>query len=201
MRIAIDLNDVIRAYTKTFMKFYKKAIDPSFDIDDVDVNTIDLRQIFPFKSEEAYKEFIYIDYPYELFGACETVHKRLSHRMTDWLQNDLTNMDVDAPDVIIVSPYEYALTIQSTYFFLSKTGSRVRECFFPDDSFKIWEKCDVLITANPKLLENKPTGKITIKINTSYNRNSKADYSFKSFMDLMDDPNGTIEKIIKENEK
>ena len=36
-RIAIDLNDVIRAYTAKFAGLYKKDIDNSFDIDNVDL--------------------------------------------------------------------------------------------------------------------------------------------------------------------
>lgn len=201
MKIAIDLNDVIRSYTSQFATFYKKGIDKSFDIDNVDIYTNELDKVFPFKSERDYQNFVYVDYPYELFGTAEPMHRRLPHRMNDWLQNDLANMDVEKPEVILVSPYEFALTIQSTHFFLSKTASRVRECYFPDNSTKIWDRCDILITANPKLLDTKPEGKITFKIKAPYNKESVGDYEFESFMNVMDDPNGTIEKIIKEKEE
>ena len=35
MKIAIDLNDVLRAYTAQIASYYKKNIDRSFDIDEV----------------------------------------------------------------------------------------------------------------------------------------------------------------------
>lgn len=200
MKIAIDLNDVVRAYTSQFASYYKKNINREFDIDDVKITTNNLNEIFPFNSEQAYQDFVYVDYPYELFGCAEPMHKRLPHRMNDWIQNDLTNMDVERPKIMLVSPFEYGLTIQSTHFFLSKTISRIREIFFPENSVEIWDKCDILITANPTLLSSKPDDKISIKIKAQYNSDSIADYTFDSLMDLMNDPNNTIENIITNNE-
>lgn len=200
MRIAIELNDVIRSYTSQFASYYKKGIDKDFDIDNVDIYTNELDKVFPFESEKAYQNFVYVDYPYELFGTAEPMKKNLPYRLNDWIQNDLRNMDVYPPSIVLFSPFEFGLTIQSTHFFLSKIGSRIRECYFPEDSQTIWDRCDLLITANPLMLNNKPKDKITIKINAQYNKDCEADYSFDSLMDLMNDTTGLIEKIIKEKE-
>jgi hypothetical protein len=37
-------------------------------------------------------------------------------------------------------------------------------------TLKKWDGIDVLITANPKALESKPEGKISIKVNASYKK-------------------------------
>ena len=50
------------------------------------------------------------------------------------------------------------------------------------------------------MLNNKPDGKITIKISATYNKDCEADYTFNSLMELMNNNSGLIEKIIKEKE-
>lgn len=199
-KIAIDLNDVMRAYTSQFASLYKKNIDHSFDIDNVDIYTNDLEQVFPFDSETEYQNFVYVDYPYELFGCAEMMDKAMVAKFNLWILNDLMEMDVDAPELMFVSPFEFGLTIQSTFHYLSKFA-RIREVYFPTNSATIWDKCDILITANPKLLATKPEGKVAIKIDAPYNKEDEADYQFKSFMDLMNDTTGTIENIIRELDK
>ena len=68
------------------------------------------------------------------------------------------------------------------------------------DSMTIWDKCDVLITANPKLIESKPNGKITVKIEKDYNKDYQGDLNFKtlsSFITNEENTNSLIEKIKK----
>ena len=199
-RIAIDLNDVIRAYTAKFAGLYKKDIDNSFDIDNVDIFTNDLKQVFPFNSEKEYQDFVYVDYAYELFGCSEMMDKALVSKFNFWQLNDLMEMDVEAPELLFVSPFEFGLTIQSTFHFLSKFA-RVREVYFPSNSITIWDRCDILITANPRLIENKPEGKVSIKIEAPYNKDVYGDYNFKSFMDLMNDNTNLIQTIIQDLDK
>jgi hypothetical protein len=73
----------------------------------------------------------------------------------------------------------------STFFFLSKTGCKIENIRFVTDYAKKWDGIDVLITANPKALESKPEGKISIKVNASYNKNVSADYEIDSLLEFM----------------
>lgn len=66
----------------------------------------------------------------------------------------------------------------------------------PSNSEKIWDRCDVLITADPYLLDIKPEGKISVKIETEYNAESDADFTFISLTNFMKN-NDIIEKIFK----
>ena len=197
MKIAIDINDVLRDFTTQFKNYYQKGIDPSFEIEDKDINSFDLYNVFPFKDRNAYNMFRYIDFAFELYGRAEAMDKMLPYRFNDWTQKTLKNLDNDKiPEIMLVSPFETGKSIQSTYSFLSKISSSVREVYFPIDSFTIWDKCDILITANPNLIENVPEGKIVVKIETSYNADVKSKYSFKSLMDVINDENETIIKIL-----
>lgn len=187
MKIAIDLNDVIRDYTKNFGKIYAKEY--GVNIEDINVTTNELDKVFHFDSAAEYKRFVYQDYPFELFGKCEGTSNLLQGIMNKWC-DELKNIDSEEDiDVMIVSPMEFGLTIQGTYFFLSKIGCRIREVYFPIDSSTIWDKCDVLVTANPKLIANKPENKKVVKILTTYNKEYNVDDSYSDVCDFFADVN------------
>lgn len=204
MTIGIDINDVIRDYTRQFIKYYQKVIDPSFEIEYDDVDDFEFMNIFPFKDENGdndimeYYKFKYEDCAFELFGRSDVMERTLPMDFNLWTQNTLKNFEEDKiPNVVIVSPFEMNLSIQSTLAFLSRIGVRIREYYFPTDSQTIWDKCDILITANPNLIDNKPEGKIAIKINTPYNKEANANYTFDSLCQVINDENKTILKLIE----
>lgn len=206
MKIAIDINDVVRDYTNQFIKCYQKIVDPSFEITQEEITDFDFFNVFPFldsngnKNKDLYYRFKYEDAAYDLFGRAETTEKRLSSEMTLWLQNTLRNFEYDKiPDVLFVSPFEMNLSIQSTLSFLARIGTRVREIYFPTNSLTIWDKCDILITANPNLIENVPKGKIVFKIKTPYNSNTKTKYEYDNLIDIIHDSNNNLEKLIENN--
>ena len=171
MKIAIDLNDVVRDFSNNFVRYYIEGYDHKFDLTDFEFWSHDLSAVFPFKSQNAYYNFIYNDYAFELYGK--------------------------PIEVMFVSPKEYGLSIGNTYFFLSKLGTKIREVYFPTDSITIWDKCDILFTANPELLESKPEGKISVKIKTEYNKEVQADYSFKDLSTFLTN-NENTEKLLNE---
>lgn len=191
MKLAIDLNDVIRDYSRNFVKYYKKGINYSFNEEDVDFYTNDMQCLLPFNSDEQYRRFVYEDYPFELYGKCPSVDKNLPRDLNEWLEFILPDYDID---LLLVSPMECDLTIQSTYSFLAKIGSRAREVYFPIDSSTVWDKCDILITANPRFFENKKDGKKIIKINKDYNKGYNSDLEYNSLLDIIND-NDFFKKI------
>lgn len=184
MKIAIDLNDVIRDYSRNFVKYFKKGINHAFNEDDVDFYTNNMQVLLPFTSDEQYRRFVYEDYPFELYGKCPMVDKNLGRDLNEWIEFELPDEDIE---VMFVSPMECDLTIQSTYSFLAKIGSRVRETYFPVDSSTVWDKCDVLITANPRFFENKKSGKKIVKINKDYNKECVSDMEYNSLIDVIED--------------
>ena len=149
--VGIELNGVIRNINKQILKYYIKDIDMSLDIDEID-DKDDPFKYAKFDSRKERNEFVYADYPYEIFGCAKTMEKDLAPYMTKWLY-ELTNYEDNNVELKFFSMDEEALTIQSSFFFLSKIGTRVREVTFPTDYESIREKYDVIITANPSTLE------------------------------------------------
>ena len=70
----------------------------------------------------------------------------------------------------------------------------------PADSTTIWDKCDVLITANPSLLSIKPEGKVAIKIRKEYNAKHPADYEYETLSLFLTDEE-IIDKLLEDARK
>lgn len=81
---------------------------------------------------------------------------------------------------------ESDLAVESSLFFLSK-GFRFRKTFFPRESEKIWDECDVVITANPLLFTNKPENKKIVKIKRDFNNEKTGNLEYNNFSELMED--------------
>ena len=198
MKIAIDLNDVVRDFSANFVRYYIEGYDRKFDLSDFEFWTNDYSVLFPFKSKQSYNNFIYNDYAFELYGKCGVCTRGLEQELNNWTEQTLKDIDTDENiEPLFVSSMEYGLSIGNTYFFISKLGTKIREVYLPLDSSTIWDKCDVLITANPQLIENKPEGKKVIKIKTDYNNEAKADFTYNNFSDFLYKPENT-ENLLNE---
>ena len=186
--IAIELNHVVRNVNKQILKHYQKDINPELDIDNIDEKD-DAFKYATFDSSRDRNEFVYIDYPYEIFGCAKPMDKNLPTKINNWLV-DLTNEEDETYRVIYYSLNEEALTIQSSFFFLSKIGTRVREVLFPLDPKEIIDKTDVVITSNGSIIDvaNGSNAKVVL-INRPTNKDvkDKAFLSYDSLVDLIDD--------------
>ena len=184
MKIAIDLNDVIRDYSNNFLSMYLNYYNHDFDTTDFEMWTNDMQTLLEFKTDRAYQKFVYEDYPFELFCKCGTCTKKLPVELKEWVAS-LKDVDTEEPiEVMFVSPMEYGVSISYTYAFIGNLGCSVREVYLPMDSRTIWDKCDVLVTANPIFLNNKPQNKKVVKIKTEYNTECESDYEFKKTSDF-----------------
>lgn len=206
MVIAIDINEVIRDYLRSFIKQYNKVIDPSFEIEYDEIADFDLTTSFPFLDEEgnfdnaAFNSFKYEDLAYEIYGRADIMERDIPSTLNRWVNSKLRELNTEVePEVILFSPFEINLTIPSTLSFLSRYGIKIRSIEFPIDSSKIWDKADIVITANPNLLELTPEGKYSFKVNAPYNKGVKGSFEFDGIIEIIKDEDKTIEKIIENN--
>jgi len=189
IRIGIELNHVVRNINKQILKYYQKDIDPSLEIDDIDEKD-DVFKYAKFDSMTEKNEFIYIDYPYEIFACAKPMDKELPSLLNNWL-SELTNYEEDDIEISFFSLDEEALTIQSSYFFLSKIGTRVRKIVFPKDFKEIANDLDAVITTNENVLGCLNNSIYKILIETGYNDDAK---------DLADKTYNSLNEVIKDSE-
>lgn len=192
MRIGIEINGVLRNTIGKLELVYKKyLIDKTDGIEDEEsfnyemilpVTSLDLRKHFTFPNDEEYFSFLYEEFPMEIFG-----HAGSTETMTFNDLNDFYNEFRSEHEIIIVSD-EIIKSKPASLFFLSKFGCLVEKIKFYSNITKntMWNEIDILLTANPDLLLNKPIDKKTIKFNTEYNKDIESEIEIKSIKELKD---------------
>lgn len=183
LTIGVELNHVVRNINKQIIKYYAKEFSPETDIDEIDDKEDVFKTFAKFNSNYEKNNFIFIDYPYEIFGCASTMEKKLAVKITNWL-TDISNIEDEDIRIVFYSLNEGELTIQSTYFFLSKIGTRVRKVIFPKNIDEVWDECDVVITARDEFFEKEiPEGKKVVLINRPFNKKVK-DKAFLNYDNL-----------------
>jgi hypothetical protein len=207
MRIGIELNGVLRdtigkiiqVYQKHFIdghqdyfsgKTYKLDSDGNteentenneFKYEIIsEVTTADLLNHFKFQSKDELYDFLYRDHTMEIFGHAGSVE---TYSMNDF--NELYLDLRDNHDILILSD-EIGKSKPASLFFLSKFGCLVETVkFYSEYTIKdMWDYVDVLVTANPRLLDECPDDKMVIKFNTPYNKNIDVMYSISTIKEL-----------------
>lgn len=218
MRIGIDVNGVLRDTLGKFDQLYEKhliekqsdeVLGQTYELDmsgntsliesDIesfkykkisDVTSLNLQNHYSFKNDEELFSFLYEEYAMELFGHAP------STEMTSFnMLNDLYYELRDENELTIVSN-EIGKSKPSTLFFLSKFGCLIERVFFFSEVTKnnMWKEIDILLTANPDLLLEKPQDKIVVKYNTIYNKHIESEHEINSLSEF----SGVL-KTIKEN--
>jgi hypothetical protein len=134
---------------------------------------------------------MYEEYTMELFG-----HAPSTEMMTFNVLNDIYHNLRDKYDLMIVSD-EIGRSKPSSLFFLSKFGCLLEKVFFYSEVTKndMWDNVDILLTANPDLLLNKPLNKIVIKYETEFNKEINSEYTIHSLSEFEDKLNKIFENV------
>lgn len=196
--IAIELNHVIRNINKQLLKYYQRDYHPELDTDDIDIkNENVLDKYIKFSSKKERNQFIYIDYPFEIFGAAKAMDKNLARDVTHWM-DEMSNREDEEFRIMYYSLDEEALSIQSSYFFLSKLGTRVRSVMFPKKTDDLKGVCDVIITANPNVIGwAKDNGLQTVKIaSNGEEKDDTCTFNYASMEDVIND-NTFLDNVLK----
>ena len=220
-KIGIEINGVLRDTIEKFKQVYEKHLVDSNEFESTDkkyeltfsgetnevleineeltvnsfeykvlnpITSLNLLDHFTFPSKDELYNFMYKEYTMELFG-----HAPSTEMTTFNILNDLYYELREDYDLSIVSD-EIGRSKPSTLFFLSKFGCLIEKVFFYSESTKntMWDSVDILLTANPTLLLEKPKDKIVVKFNTTYNKQIESDYEISSLSEFKN----TLEKIL-----
>lgn len=186
MTISVDINEVLRDFIGKLKKTYTKYTDKD-PIEPID--SFELSKYFTFDEEgDSLENFLYEESSLEIFGHSDEIRlNTISHL------NTLSNKVKELGHKLEIVSIEFANSKPSTLFFLSKTSCKVDRIRFVSSSEDMWSESDVIITANPEVLKDKPNNKITIKVDCDYNKNSDSDYSVEKIKDILEQ--SIIEKL------
>jgi hypothetical protein len=173
MEIYISIDGVLRNLIQKFNYHYNDAFlnsefenENNFEYNIVyPIQNDNLLNSYKFQSMEEFEFFTYIEYPIEIFG-----HAGLSYSTSI---SDLNKLIFDNPNynITVIGVDEIGKSKPATLFFLSKNGFLGNNIKFikSNDIEKEWEKCDLWVTDNKKIIDLKPEEKNTIKFKTQYN--------------------------------
>ena len=190
MKIAITINEVLRDFTGQLSYIYNKYVDRDFSLVDTPVTEWDLLEYFKFKDTKELNSFLYTECSYEIFGMADQLHDNVIAKLNEFM---VDVNDYEEHEVILISR-EANKSIPATLFFLSKLGFSGNDIKFVKNYEDKWDFVDVLVTANPIALETKPEGKISVKIDSMYNKDVESDYTLLDVMELFNNED-KLEKI------
>jgi len=173
MNVYISLDGVLRNTIEKFEYHYNDYyLESDTEVDEsfaygvtTPISNNNLLKHFAFQSTEEYENFLFIEYPLEIFG-----HAKPSYPA---VFNDLNKLIFDNTDInfTIVGFDEKGKARPASLFFLSKNnflGNNIK--FITTENLKKeWENCDLWITDNKKIIHTCPINKKVVKFNTIYN--------------------------------
>jgi len=181
-RIGITLNEVLRDFLGQLEYTYEKFIGP-IELNEDSVKSLDLLDYFEFEDKHQLNKFLYQEASLEIFGHADQIEDNI---MNDFNQFIMDIEDDEEHELELVSR-EFDKSIPSTYFFLSKLACKIKNVRFVKEYEEFWDGVDILVTANPIALDLKPENKTSVKIESSYNKNSESDFTFDSFRAMLKD--------------
>lgn len=192
MRVSIDINGVLRdTISKIEQVYIKWYIEPNVaandEIDNFEykinkpIDSLDLSKhfLFPNGADGLY-DFLYNEYPMEIFGHAGSVEYTSMNDL-----NDFYFMFRDKHEIKIISD-EMGKSKPATLFFLSKFGCLIESVSFYNTQTieTMWDSSDIILTANPNLINEKRENKTIVKYNSEYNANCHSELSIDKFKEF-----------------
>lgn len=177
MEVYISIDGVLRNLIQKFEYHYNNNfLESEAEVDEgvtpfdyrihYPLRNDDLLSCFNFQSEEEFNNFLFVDYPLEIFG-----HSTLSYPAA---MMDLNKLIYENSDInfTIVGLDEFGKARAATLFFLSKYGYLGNNIKFikSNDISKEWNKCNIWITDNYEIIKRCPQGKTAVKFITEFNQ-------------------------------
>jgi hypothetical protein len=177
MEIFVSIDGVLRNTIQKFDYHYKdfyfdSDVESTENVTDFQYDVIEpiyndnLLNHYKFQSKEEFENFIFIEFPIEIFGHATASYQGV---FTDLNKIIYENKE---HNFTIVGLDELGKSKPATLFFLSKNGfigNNIK--FIKSEEIKdMWDKCDMWVTDSKKIITECPKEKNVIKFNTSYNQ-------------------------------
>lgn len=196
MRVGISIDEVFRDTLLKLIEVFDKYEVGDFNFDDVsEIKTKKYKDYFIVNPEnkvcDNLNDMLYNKCSYEIFGASNFMEKDMFEPINEFLYD----FCCDQNNKVTIFSKEFSRSIPSTLYFLSKTSINIRDYKFYEYYNNVWEDYDVIITAEPEIIESAPKNKVVIKIEAPYNVDVESKYSYTSIVDLFS--NNELNKILK----
>lgn len=225
MRIGVSIDGVLRDFLTQVEETHKKYFPTEEGKEEIVVKDYDLEKWVTFPDEEVkqgemefnpnfneedfleseentelvettkrvtLEEFLYQKCTVELFGYADETNNSIVETLNQLILENPNH------EFILLSR-EGGMAVPSTLFFLAKTKSTCTNIKFVKEFAKVWDHVDVMITDHPKILESKPTDKLSIVIDKEYNKDyNQSEMRVKTIKELNTDTLKDLELVLLE---
>lgn len=202
MKVYIDTTDVLRnTFLKSeqlYRKFYIEELSEVDKFESLDgewtkdensefeyelnlpITSYDLINHFKFPTQEDLFNFFYEDFPMQIFGNSPTMSSD-----TFKILNELYEKNREKIDFSIISE-ELQKSKPATLFFLAKNSCLLENIRFYSNHtvYDLIDSSDIIVTANPTILNLVPGSRNIIKVETTYNENYDFTNTIKGLEEL-----------------
>lgn len=144
------------------------------------INNDDLLNYYSFHSKKEFDNFLYIEFPVEVFGQAGLSYSNVI--------SQLNKLIYDNPNInfTIIGLDELGKAKPSSLFFLSKNGYLGNHIkFIKTDNIKSeWESCDLWVTDNKSIIDLCPENKKVVKFETPFNQNFSCDLKINKLNEI-----------------
>ena len=191
MKFAFDTDEVLRDTLNKMIAVYEKFFIEDYVYEEGEeefkyeivkpITSIDYSKHFKFPTDSDYINFLYVDFPMNIYGHAPSISANTFNILSSIQKTTLKKRD----KLSIIAKASFKQK-PATLFFVSKYGAEMDEIVFYNKKNlkKMWSKFDVIVTANPELLSCKPENKISIKVETDYNRDVESNFTLVSLEDF-----------------
>ena len=196
MKIGIEINGVLRDTIGKIKSTYEKFLISNNEEDGFNYNitepidSLDLKNHFSFIDDEEYFNFLYEDFPMEIFG-----HSMSSEMNTFIYLNEFYLKNREPHEIYIISD-EIGKSKPASLFFLAKFGCLIENYTFYNEMNKseVINSFDLIITSNPNIIIDYSNKINIIKFITNYNKQTPSNIEISSINDL----DGVIKNLIND---
>lgn len=202
MKVYIDTTDVLRnTFLKSEQLYRKFYIEELSEVDkfeslggewtkdensefeyelNLPITSYDLINHFKFPTQEDLFNFFYEDFPMQIFGNSPTMSSD-----TFKILNELYEKNREKIDFSIISE-ELQKSKPATLFFLAKNSCLLENIRFYSNHtvYDLINSSDIIVTANPTILNLVPGSRNIIKVETTYNENYDFTNTIKGLEEL-----------------
>lgn len=139
----------------------------------------EISKLYPFESKEEYQSFLYEDMAFNIFGRANLIYDEAM----DDLHKLYSSFVEDGHEVSLVSQ-ERGNSKSATLLFLSQNKFQGNNIKFLYNYTNIWDLYDIIVTAEPSIIDSKPENKLCFKINCKGNENSNGTLDFDNLFDV-----------------
>jgi len=186
MKLAIDINGVLRDTHLKFQQVYEKYLIDEMDEESefeyemtLPITSLNLMEHFKFKDEDEFLSFMYEEFVMQIFGHAPSVEISTFYDLDELYQKYKEQISF-----VLISD-EISKSKPATLFFLSKFACQIDKIVFTNKFNKenVWDEFDILVTSNPNMLD-KNKNKTLIKYAKEYNKDTECELTISNLKEL-----------------